>query len=194
MKKWDWTQQCSCPAAAERSVTLPKLSPSRGPAGRSALTFREQRPEHGHEDTWVLSMGLRKVILGKLCPAGEVRVKGVEQKQHLPWTHANLENMEVFWGRWDSFHSCLKKKTNKQLFRKIFIGILVTCAAQQRRGALQLVNHTPPCAGCVCKCICNHTPVVFPCMDCLSAFLLGKKSLSVLLSPLKYQSTAPNRI
>lgn len=87
-----------------------------------------------------------------------------------------------------------KKKTNKQLFRKIFIGILVTCAAQQRRGALQLVNHTPPCAGCVCKCICNHTPVVFPCMDCLSAFLLGKKSLSVLLSPLKYQSTAPNRI
>lgn len=87
-----------------------------GHAGRSALTFRgwaEQKPEHGHEDTWVLSMGLGKVIqfiLGKPCSAGEVRVKGVEQRQHLPWTHASLENMEVFWGRWDSFHCCLKKK------------------------------------------------------------------------------------
>lgn len=46
--------------------------------------WAEQSPEHGHEDTWVPSRGCRKVILGKPCPAGEVRVKGVEQSQHLP--------------------------------------------------------------------------------------------------------------
>lgn len=47
-----------------------------------------------HEDIWVLSVRLSKVILGKSCPDGEVRVEGVEQRQHLLWTHASLENME----------------------------------------------------------------------------------------------------
>jgi len=44
----------------------------------------------------VLSAHSSKVILGKSCPAGEVRVKGVEQRQHLLWTPASLENMEEY--------------------------------------------------------------------------------------------------
>lgn len=64
-------------------LPCPSAAPSRGRAERSALTFRgwaEQRAEHGHEATWVLSTGLGKVILGKPCPADEVRVKGTEQR------------------------------------------------------------------------------------------------------------------
>lgn len=42
----------------------------------------------------MLSVCLSKVILGKSCPGGEVRVKGAERRQHLLWTQASLENVE----------------------------------------------------------------------------------------------------
>lgn len=184
MEKWDQTQQGSCPADGERSVTLPKCSLFQGTWKKIGINIQGRV----WVETWAwpwghlgVLHGLRKVILGKPCPAGEVRVKEGEQRQHLPWTQASLENMEVFWGRQDSFY-CYSKKSN-QFVGKIFIGILVTSAAQSRRGALQLVSHILPWACCVCKCICSCPAILFPCMECLSAFLLGKKRLSCCLIP-----------
>lgn len=82
----------------------------------------------------MLSVCLRKVILGKSCPAGEVRVKGMQQRQHLLWTHASLENMEAegLSGRGVSFLLLFKKRISA-LVGKMCMGTLVTCAAQQKR-------------------------------------------------------------